>query len=137
MPKEPNLSELRWRIKWPATTAFILGVLGYLPFSTYVILIFGDWARYASSAVGGMQFTGWEVPLRLLAFGLVFPLTTLSLPFAFLGLLRIRRYGDQAAVSGMHAFLMWAWLACAFAILIAALNAVQLLVVGSDAYFYF
>ena len=128
--REPSLSQQRTRIRWPAITAFVLAVLGFLPFSAGLIWIYGPWISYLSSHAH-LDSPGWSIPLRLIWFWFMFPPTTASIPFGILGIARIRRYGRCLAEAGSHGFLMWAWLACAFTLLLAVSRTAQLLCFGS------
>ena len=77
------------------------------------------------------RLVDWELPLRLVWFWIWFPITALSIPFAMLGIVRIRRYGRSISAAGAELFLMWAWLGCGFALFLAVLRASQLLFWGS------
>ncbi len=129
LDKGLSLPRLRVRVGWPASVAFFLGFLGYVPYNVLIFYWFRNIPifRHVIMEAQSSPQNGWELLLNLQWFWYLFPFTTLSIPFAVLAMARIRRYGERISGSGGQRFLMWAWIACAFALLLAVLRVSQLL----------
>jgi hypothetical protein len=127
--KELDLPRLCRRVKWPSLGAFLLAVFGYFPYNIALLywVKYIPWANHALNSA--LESTGRK-HLLLAWYWALFPLTTVSIPFAALGLVRIRRYGARLAGEGANIFLMWAWLGCASALLLAVLRALQIVCFG-------